>query len=107
MAGRRFALYCSIFTSVSALPSIAVAQNAPGGLDEIVVTAQRRDENLQDTPVTVSAFSEDMLDTRQIARTTGDCGPVPTQKIALPRPKKRAAGRKWRNLIPPFTQIAK
>jgi iron complex outermembrane receptor protein len=42
----------------------AVAQTAPaeavddGGLDTIVVTAQRREEKLQDIPVAVSAFGE-------------------------------------------------
>ena len=38
----------------SAMP--ALAQNAPAALEEIVVTAQRREEKLQDVPVSVSAF---------------------------------------------------
>ena len=81
MDRQRLALYSAIFTSVSALPSIAYAQDAAGGLDEIVVTAQRRDENLQDTPVTVSAFSDDMLDTRQITRTEDIADSVPSLYI--------------------------
>src|SRR5690606_23557745 len=43
-----------------ASPSVASAQdNAPAlspGLEEIVVTARRREESLQDVPVAVSAF---------------------------------------------------
>lgn len=47
----------------------AAAQDAPaqiraktGGLEDIVVTAQRRQEKLQDVPVTVTAFNEAMLE---------------------------------------------
>ncbi|MBY0510681.1 MAG: TonB-dependent receptor [Rhodospirillaceae bacterium] len=46
----------------SAVP--ALAQNAPGALEEIVVTAQRREEKLQDVPVSVSAFSADAIEQR-------------------------------------------
>lgn len=35
---------------------------APAGLDEIVVTATRREERLQDVPVSVTAFSQAKLD---------------------------------------------
>ena len=46
----------------------AVAQNADktvsGGLDEIVVTATRREERLQDVPISVSAFSQEKLDSQ-------------------------------------------
>ncbi|MCB2079549.1 MAG: TonB-dependent receptor plug domain-containing protein, partial [Novosphingobium sp.] len=38
-----------------------------GGLSEIVVTAQRREENLQDVPVAVSAISTEALQQNQIA----------------------------------------
>lgn len=39
---------------------------AKAGFDEIVVTAQRREERLQDVPVAVSAFSLDDLESRGI-----------------------------------------
>ena len=49
-----------------ALPAGTVhAQSAPGaaaGLEEVVVTATRREERLQDVPISVSAFSQEKLD---------------------------------------------
>ncbi len=38
-----------------------------GGLDEIIVTAQKRGENLQQTPLAISAISAAQLDLQQIA----------------------------------------
>jgi iron complex outermembrane receptor protein len=40
------------------------------GLDEVVVTAQRRTERLQDVPIAVTAFSEQALQAAQIEETT-------------------------------------
>jgi iron complex outermembrane receptor protein len=39
-------------------------------LEEVMVTARRREESLQDVPVAVSAFSAETLDRRQILQTT-------------------------------------
>lgn len=36
------------------------------GVGDIVVTAQRREQNLQDTPIAISAFSEEMLEARGV-----------------------------------------
>ncbi len=47
-------------------PDAPTEKSAPAGLDEIVVTAQRREERLQDVPVAVSAFSLDQLESRGI-----------------------------------------
>jgi iron complex outermembrane receptor protein len=58
---------------VSALP--AWAQQDTGGLEEVVVTAERREANLQETPVTLTALSGEQLadqgiiTTRDIAKT--------------------------------------
>ncbi len=46
-------------TSVGMLPNIALGQAA---LEEIVVTARKREESLQETPVAVSAFSAESLE---------------------------------------------
>ncbi|HNS85398.1 MAG TPA: TonB-dependent receptor [Parvularculaceae bacterium] len=39
----------------------AVAQDARAGLDEITVTAQRREENQQDVPISITTLPEDRL----------------------------------------------
>jgi iron complex outermembrane receptor protein len=51
--------------------SSAHAQEAPAasGLEEIVVTARRREESLQDTPVAISAFTGAALERQQIFST--------------------------------------
>jgi iron complex outermembrane recepter protein len=55
------------------LSAPAMAQTAPQadetastGIDEIVVTAQRQSESLQDVPIAVSAFSSEQLEKQQI-----------------------------------------
>ena len=48
-----------VLSPLTALP--ALAQSAGGGLEEVVVTAQRRQQNLQDVPVSVTAFSGEAL----------------------------------------------
>ncbi|HQR91645.1 MAG TPA: hypothetical protein PLH31_20695 [Caulobacter sp.] len=59
--------------SLVCLPSIASAQSGSQpdpkpttGLEEIIVTAQRREERLQDVPVSVTAFGAKELERRQI-----------------------------------------
>jgi len=50
-------------SSVLAFPGLsAVAQETSLALEEVVVTARRREESLQDVPIAVTAFSADNLD---------------------------------------------
>jgi outer membrane receptor protein involved in Fe transport len=56
---------------VAGFLQVANAQNAPAKsgseiavLEEIIVTAQKKSENLQDVPIAVSAFSQDSLEKR-------------------------------------------
>ena len=61
------------FAAVAALltTDVALAQQEGGfGLEEIVVTARKREENLQDTPLSISAFTANELKQRQIQTTT-------------------------------------
>ena len=44
-----------------AAPEATAAEGEQGGLDEIVVTAQRRPERVQDIPVAVTAFTESTI----------------------------------------------
>ncbi|MDR7103640.1 TonB-dependent receptor [Croceicoccus sp. BE223] len=41
--------------------------SAEGGLDVIVVTAQKREQNLQDVPISVAAIGEDLLEKSQFS----------------------------------------
>ena len=72
--------------AAAALPSDAAAQAAPPapqaedeqeGLQDIVVTAQRREQRLQDVPVAVSAFSAAELESRQIGDVNALAANVP------------------------------
>jgi iron complex outermembrane receptor protein len=56
-----------ILVSSMALASPAIAQEAArGGLEEVVVTAQRREESLQDAPIAITALSSETLELRGI-----------------------------------------
>ncbi len=48
--------------AASILAQTSDSETAAGGLSEIVVTATRREERLQDVPISVSAFSQEKLD---------------------------------------------
>ena len=59
--------------AAASTPAIAQQAGTTAGADEdrggatIVVTAQRREENVQDVPIAVSAFSADSLQARGIS----------------------------------------
>jgi iron complex outermembrane recepter protein len=80
-----------IATAIAGLAAPAIAQEQPapaaetdeqpGGLAEIVVTAQKRSQNLQDVPVAVSAVGAETLDNANIT-SAGELGKiVPSLKI--------------------------
>jgi len=55
--------------SAALLPSLAVAQGAAAGslaLEEVTVTARRREDNLQEVPLTVTAFTADAVERQGI-----------------------------------------
>jgi iron complex outermembrane recepter protein len=67
------------------LPSIALAQApAPadsGGIEDIIVTAQKRSENLQDVPISVAAITGTMVTDRAAVTLQGLQGAVPNVEI--------------------------
>ncbi|MFK8052859.1 MAG: TonB-dependent receptor [Woeseiaceae bacterium] len=63
---------CAVSGALLALPSIASAQ-----LEEIVVTAERREASIQDVPVAVSAYNEALLEKLQIQETLDLVNVVP------------------------------
>jgi iron complex outermembrane receptor protein len=55
---------------------------APDKVEDLIVTAQRREQNLQETPVAVSAFSAKALDQLQIAKVQNLAASVPSLYIS-------------------------
>ena len=61
-----FILPVAIAMAVFSLPQGALAQSGAISLEEVIVTAQRREESLQDVPGAVSALTELDLERKQI-----------------------------------------
>ncbi len=79
----------------SALPLAAVALGlaapaplslAQGALEEIIVTAQRRQETLRDVPISVASFSADALASSGVSSTMGLPELVPSVQVARSGP---------------------
>ena len=61
----RIGLVAALASSVvSGTASAQTSDKGASGLEEVVVTATRREERLQDVPISVSAFSQDKLDSQ-------------------------------------------
>jgi len=67
MKAFRVAILCA--TTAMAMPAIAqdTAAQDTGGIGDIVVTAQKRAENVQDVPLAISAVSSEYLEARDIS----------------------------------------
>jgi len=83
-------LFLSASLGAATVSSSAFAQTGPaaggvaGAVDEVVVTAQRRDENVQDVPITIQVYSGKNLNDLGL-RSTADLGAVtPNVQITLP-----------------------
>src|SRR5690625_7789039 len=65
-----------------ALAMLAASQVQAQGLEEVVVTAQKREQSLQEAPIAISAFDQGELQQRGI-RTLVDLGSIaPNVKVA-------------------------
>lgn len=56
---------------ISTTPAVAADRESEFSFEEITVTARKRSENIQDTPVTITAFSGEGLAARQITSLVG------------------------------------
>ena len=83
------ALAIATATPAMAQDAAPAAQERQGGVDVIIVTAQKRSEDLQDVPVSVSAIGEDALE--ELAKSIARRGVI--QPIIV-RPLERKGRRK-------------
>ena len=71
-------LACSGFLTLGTVSPVHAQQEARGGLEEIVVTARRRDESLNEAPVAITALSEKTLDRYNVTNFTDIGAQVPS-----------------------------
>jgi len=72
--------------SVTGIPQVIAQESGPTlALEEVVVTARRRDESLQDVPVAVTAFTADALDSVGVADITELANTVPSLMLEASR----------------------
>ena len=63
-----------------ALPTAVAAQDgaeAEGGLQEIIVTAQKREQSMQDVPIAITALTGDALATNRVTTVSDLTGLAP------------------------------
>ncbi len=70
-------LASALVIAVLAAPAASMAQTAPGGLEVVVVTAERRAENVQDVPIAITAVSGKQLHDAGITSTNQLSNVVP------------------------------
>ncbi|MCF7981034.1 MAG: TonB-dependent receptor [Pseudomonadales bacterium] len=58
-------LACCLMAGQSVSPFL-YAEGKPAAIEEIVVTARKREENLQDTPISITAFTSQSLEALQV-----------------------------------------
>ncbi len=65
---RIFALAAAHGASLLAVPAVLQAAEVGGQIEEVVVTARQREENIQDVPVTITAFTQSEIKNAGIER---------------------------------------
>lgn len=92
VAGRRAWLAGSVAWAALCVPQLAQAaeNDAPAGLSEIIVTAQKRSENLQTVPIAVTAITEDRLQTNRVTNVQDLSGLAPNTIV---RPAAGGSGQ--------------
>ncbi len=77
-------------SAIFLLPSFTFAQSTPeppkvtsGQFEEVIVTARRKDEELQEVPISISAFSADYLRENNITEMSSIASHVPSMSIEV------------------------
>ncbi len=81
----RHAIYTALLATASAATPFAVAQEGATTLEEVLVTAQRREQSLQEVPMAVSAFTRQQLDDLQADNLDSIQGAVPNLNLVQGR----------------------
>jgi iron complex outermembrane receptor protein len=71
----------AVFAPAIAQQDTAGAEAAPQGLQEVVVTAQKRSENLQEVPIAVTAISGETIAAQHITNIQGLANTLPNVQI--------------------------
>jgi iron complex outermembrane recepter protein len=67
---RRFLIATTAFSALTSMPAFAQdAAEEETGIQDIVVTAQRRNESVQDVPIAISAFTSEQLSAQGVNNT--------------------------------------
>ncbi|MCP5388472.1 MAG: TonB-dependent receptor [Novosphingobium sp.] len=84
VAGVRLGLTAALLgtTALVAAPAMAQSGSAGQGLGEIVVTASKRSENLQDVPISISAIGAEQLASRGVTASADLGNVVPNLQVS-------------------------
>src|SRR5690606_16232139 len=96
-----------IGVSVLAMTSPAFAQESASeasSLDTIVVTAQKREQNLQDVPLSISAIGQEKLEQLQIQDSRDLSGMAPNLTVTQGTTSSSAAVISLRGITTPATE---
>lgn len=74
---KKLPFYCGL----GLMPFTAIPNYADPQLEEVVITAQKREQNLQDTPIAVSAFDAEAIEDRQVNDLSDLSGNLPNVQI--------------------------
>ena len=106
---RRNGMRTAIAALLATASSAALAQETPassetrdeGGIAEIVVTAQKREENLQDTPISIVALGSDALEQKGVSSLSDlFTGGIPSLRISPFLGRASAVSIGMRGLVP-------
>lgn len=78
---KKTALATSLAISIGLLPNISIHTATAAEIEEIVVTARKRSENLQDVPIAITAFTERTIEQAGIERPADFIGLMPNVTI--------------------------